>query len=1032
MELQHQLSAEQEAVVDFSVDAGHLLVLARPGSGKTHTLVSRARRLLRDGVEPSRVLAMTFSNRAAEQLKDRLPGGHIWAGTFHAISADILEQHGAAIGVRWPFRIVDEVRAREFLLRAVAEVGYPLPQDDKARNRFLRELKSRIERRKREGRERAEPEAGHRLDADVVACIDDCYCRLLAAANAFDFDDLIAKAAQTLVEDQVSAEALRNRLSHLLIDEFHDISPEQYHLITHLAPPRWRCQVCVVGDPDQSIYEWRGAHAGKMLARFRSDYRPAEFNLSVNFRSRAPIVSAADSLMRGADRTRPSQPHRMGRVLPSWCEFPDQQAEASEVAATITRARQSGHFAGYGSFAVLYRTHDIANVVEAELLRAEIPVHRVQRERFFHDPDAQESLRYLELAFGMHEEGFEPALNWPRVIVDEVTMVHLRRLAAQHDLRLAEIVSQVDAFADDLSPLTRAAIREFRDTIASDLGPIVQSPIDEALDHFLKVLKRRRSPIRRSERDALRDTLDVLTVSLQDAVAALDRATQAGRPLAMRVLDGPDCTAAATIVRHALGSYFGIAVKDIAGDRDSAEDEFLLTLGEESPSREDGFGLGRLPTRTVNFSVATRSWRLMQMLLMTREPVDRDRFVLIDIETSARHPEQAELLEFGAMLFSAGKVEKPGLVALLRPSSPSAIDPGATDIHGLRWSDVADALPPRDGLPPFLDMMRDRVVVGHNIEDFDLPVLRRVALGAGLPFATPLTIDTRRMAQRVWPDEPSYRLEDLVRRWSSHVVQEHRAGSDCLLAGQLFTNLLETARRDRELDILSECLPLVAASIIATDLGVVHDNELLVAIGARALLAGHGSRLWDTWAARVGATTSDALHSSMASVTDVSPDEDDRWDRFERGWRSAVDRFCAGAPDRGIGRFLHYAALAQPIDTLPGVASESGSVNPRALTADERVTMMTVHSAKGLEWPVVLVVGVEDDQFPLHWQPTADQLAEERRTLYVGMTRAMDRLLLFSTSRRDGRSKRRSRFIDPLIGDTLKELRPGQGAVARS
>jgi superfamily I DNA/RNA helicase len=126
--------------------------------------------------------------------------------------------------------------------------------------------------------------------------------------------------------------------------------------------------------------------------------------------------------------------------------------------------------------------------------------------------------------------------------------------------------------------------------------------------------------------------------------------------------------------------------------------------------------------------------------------------------------------------------------------------------------------------------------------------------------------------------------------------------------------------------------------------------------------------------------------------------------------------------DHGIGSFLRYAALAQPIDALPRGPSGNGVADPRTLTADERVSLMSVHSAKGLEWPVVFIVGVEDDKFPLYRAADAAQLAEERRVLYVGMTRAKDQLLLFSSGERDGRRKTPSRFLGPLLGSVIKPL----------
>ena len=1019
-----ELSPEQAEVVGFTSESGHLLVLARPGSGKTHTLAARAMKLLQDGIPPAQILAMTFSTRAADQLKDRLPGSEIWAGTFHAVCADILEQHGASIGIHWPFRIADEARAREVLRRAISEVGFPLPDDERGRRHCLDELTHRIERRKRLGLERAEATDGDRLHADIVAHIDETYCRRLKEANTLDFADLIVNAVQVLEEDALVAEALRGRVSHLLVDEYHDISPEQYHLIALLTPSRSASQVFVVGDPDQAIYAWRGADAGKMLKRYRSDYKPTEFHLRINFRSRAPIVDAADALMRDAGRTHPSRPHREGKVRPYWCGFSDSRAEAQEVAASISRALHSRRSGGYGAFAVLYRTHAIGDIVEAELLRAEVPICRVQRERFFDDPAAQESLRYLELAFGLHDLGFEPALNWPRVIVDEVTMVHLRRLAERRGMKLFDLVRQIDALGDEISPLTRGVIREFQVTIGRDLGTLVTLPIAEALNPFLAALKIRRCPIPDSTREAMRDTLDLLEPALRDALSALDAALRAGQKVALHTLPGPDCAAAALIVRHALDWYFGLPIAD-ADTVAVASNAFVVTLGEEKLADATGIGIGALKTRTVHLSVATRAWRLMQMMLMTRETLDRGQFLLLDVETSNKHPERAEILEFAAAPFTGGVLNGPVVASLIRPSSPEAIDLEATDVHGLRWIDVAEAPEASEALPALIAEIEDNVVVGHNVDGFDLQVLRRAAERAGLNFRQPYSIDTRGMAVRLWPGEASYRLEDLARRSDPAAAQRHRAEDDCLLAGRVFTDLLAAARRDREIDVLSECLPLVAASIVAGNFVVEHDNALLAGVGARSLGLGHGTTLFADWVTRDNRTDSASIRMKMHRYDLAAPEEDERWERLVQGWKTTIEAFCASDPDQRIGRFLRYAALAQPVDTLPRARSGSDEADPRSLAAIERVALMTVHSAKGLEWPVVFLVGVEDDQFPHFLSRTEEQLSEERRILYVGMTRAQDWLLLFSAEGRNGYTKRRSRFLEPLLGRTIVEVQPG-------
>src|SRR5687768_10234448 len=196
------LSDEQHRIVHGALDVGHRLVLAAPGSGKTHTIVARIRHLLGDrGVEPEQVLALTFTRKAATELRERIEHPDVWVGTFHAVCADLLTQHGGSIGWEPPLRIWDERRQRETLVRALSAAGYAQPDDVRQRERFLKDLQQRISWRKRTELGVILPRPGDGLDDDLAMDVDGVYCRLLREANALDFDDLIAGGIQLLFDD---------------------------------------------------------------------------------------------------------------------------------------------------------------------------------------------------------------------------------------------------------------------------------------------------------------------------------------------------------------------------------------------------------------------------------------------------------------------------------------------------------------------------------------------------------------------------------------------------------------------------------------------------------------------------------------------------------------------------------------------------------------------------------------------------------------------------------------------------------------
>ncbi|HEU5434231.1 MAG TPA: ATP-dependent helicase, partial [Thermomicrobiales bacterium] len=325
------------------------------------------------------------------------------AGTFHAFCAKLLETHGAAVGVRSPLRILDDPRQREAVIAAIAGAGVALPAEERAQARLLRYVKEAISVRKRGAASPRPPAFRSPIPDDALERIADAYRQTLADKDALDYDDLLVRAVQLLREDRATAESMHRRLRFVFIDEFHDVSAEQYRLIQLLLPPRAPDrQLMAVADPDQSIFGWRGAHAAEALGRLRRDYRPARHILTRNHRSTPEIIAAADAVMadhRSTHRSAPASPS--GFAVACW-EFADEEEEAEDVARLIERGRAAGGYT-YGDFAILYRSHARAASVEAALLARGIPVWRVQQGRFYDQPEVQEGLRYLDLTLALHD-----------------------------------------------------------------------------------------------------------------------------------------------------------------------------------------------------------------------------------------------------------------------------------------------------------------------------------------------------------------------------------------------------------------------------------------------------------------------------------------------------------------------------------------------------------------------------------------------------------------------------------------------------
>lgn len=1036
-----RLSEEQRRVVEHPVAGGHLLVRAGPGSGKTETIRARIAALVtRHDVAPEAILALTFSRRAALSLTQRIQPSDVWSGTFHAAGVDILERWGASIGITHPLHIFDEERQKDALRQGIARAGFTRYLDDRQQKKFTDELKNRISRRKRRGHDEPDHQTGDdRIPDEVVARVHEAYRAVLAEAGALDFDDLISRAIAVLHADDHAAAHYQRRLRFVFIDEFHDISPEQFELVRLLAPARSGVQVVAIADPDQAIYDWRGADVEAMLHAYRREYRPREYRLLQNFRSTPEIIAAANAVI-GTNRTSPptsalDQGNPERRLPVDVVEFPNEEVEVEKLAQYIERAVTSGYT--YGDIAILSRTHGRSAMAAALLPQHNLPIARVEPGRFFSQQAVQEGLRYLELLLALRDDHFVPALNWPRVLVDEVTMVHLRRLARREAITLCDLASRIDEFAHEVSPLTRAAVRDFFRTVADPLGDLVEQPVSHLIEPFLDVLRRRRSPVPPAHRANLRDTLDLLGRRLAGAAAALASAVANGQPVAVRAArDDGDSAAAIVILAHTLHWYFDRDLLITGPGADPPTPAFVIDLGQERPATSTGCGLSVWETPHLTFNLGTQAWRLGQLLLMQHETEPDLPLVTFDLETGDRHPITAEIIEIGAERLG-GEADRDRIFArLVRPSGPGAITRGASRINGLTWEMVASQPAVAEVLPGLLAFLDDAVLVGHNIEDFDYPILRRTVRDHGGPVVPPLRhllIDTFKMAKRVLPGQRSHRLEDLARSVDPGVRQEHRVAHDLGLTGQVFAHLRQQHRQQLELDTLTEALPVVALSLLASGVAITHDNALLAEIGSRAAAFGQGATLLAAWRARVDPALAQAGAAWLATdrpeaTAPESAADDQAWATMEAHWRSALEMYSRHGGDPSLAGFLRYAALAEAIDVVP-LSDEPGAGaavddDPRRLGRKDRIAMMTVHSAKGLEWPLVFLLGVEDDQFPHYRSHSPNQQAEERRLLYVGMSRARQRLCLLWSRSSGGRDRDLSSFLAEVPGDIITRRNP--------
>ncbi|MCM2333763.1 MAG: UvrD-helicase domain-containing protein [Anaeromyxobacteraceae bacterium] len=465
---------------------GPLLVLAGAGSGKTRVIVSRiARLVLEEGVLPWHVLAVTFTNKAAGEMKARLVGllglaaADLWVQTFHAFGARFLRREAARAGLPPAFAIYDTDDQLRLMKRLFAEQKL-----DEGEPLTAREVLWRIDRWKNDA---LTPKAVKPADYDVEGQLArDLYARYeaaLARAGAVDFGDLLVRPVRLLEEDDALRARWAGRFRHLMVDEFQDTNPVQYRLLRLLTGPRRN--VCVVGDDDQAIYRWRGADVRNILG-FDRDFEGCRVvKLERNYRSTRTILDASHAVI--------SRAH-VRREKRLWTEEgpgdplvlvvgQDEHDEAERVARGVVAERARGTHGE--EIAVLYRTNAQSRPLEAAMRAARVPYVIVRGTSFYDRAEVKDAAAYLRLALSPASDlDLERIVNRPPRGIGEKTVERLRAHASGRGLSLYQAIGERDAI-EGLKPQARRALGELHATLTSlaadvpdlDAGAAVQEAL---------------------------------------------------------------------------------------------------------------------------------------------------------------------------------------------------------------------------------------------------------------------------------------------------------------------------------------------------------------------------------------------------------------------------------------------------------------------------------------------------------------------------------------------------------------------------
>ena len=413
---------------------GPLLVLAGAGTGKTRVLVHRIAALVESGVAPWEILAVTFTNKAAGEMRDRLRellgerARPMWIGTFHATCARLLRRYSERLGLAKDFQIFDDDDQMKI-------VGQLLKEEGCGDEISARSLLVRFDRAKNKGEDPRLRKTGMYID-DYVERIYPRYVERLQREHAVDFNDLLLHVLR-LLDDEEAGPRLAMLFRHVLVDEFQDTNRVQYQIACRLAAATRN--ITVVGDDDQSIYAWRGAEP-KNLFDFERDFPEAiVIRLEQNYRSTSIILDAANAVI-DKNLTRHAKAlwtERGGGDPIVWYEAGDDRSEGYYVASQIARLVHEG--LSPGDIAILYRTHAQSRSLEDQLRRHELRYEIVGGLSFYERKEVKDVLAYLRLLVNpASDTSFERIVNVPARGIGETTVDKIRAVARAHDVPLLQ------------------------------------------------------------------------------------------------------------------------------------------------------------------------------------------------------------------------------------------------------------------------------------------------------------------------------------------------------------------------------------------------------------------------------------------------------------------------------------------------------------------------------------------------------------------------------------------------------------------
>lgn len=935
---------------------GPVLVLAGPGAGKTSCLVARIRFLIEQrGFKAERLCAVTFTNKAAEEIAVRLKE------TLGRQAEDITRGtiHSLCLKV-----------LREQGAGVGLQAGFGVA-DDEYQHALLARL--RVPRKyrgmllNRFGRQRLQ---GYELTPEDQRLLEQ-YREMLHSANMADFDDLVVMTAALFRGRPDVAAMVAAQWDCLLVDECQDLNARQYEIIRHLVAPHQN--LFAVGDDEQSIFSWASADP-QILKQLSNDFlitRP--IILDENCRCSEKIFRAARRLI---EKNPPlfEKGLRASRESPWEVEafgFDDEGDEAAWLVTHLLEDRAASQ-SPWGEYGILYRRHDSGELLEGRLLAAGIPCRLSRGRAIGDDKVIGQVLASLRVMLAPDDQVAVEALAelvLPPMLMDQVRTHHMQG-GFLPGLRVYALAHKGEPDARKAWRFIYAVenLRGLRRAHHS-LSGLVSAVLAQGVGEYRNPLEAEDVSLILTDPEAYPGA-----ATLADQLA---EARRVGGRIWIRPARGLEIALRGLLVK---AGFTLIAVG--TGDARSAGDMVLDPVGDSG--------------------IALRLFKALQLEESRSWETPHRNFVAFDLETTDNDIGECEIIEIGAVRVENGEIVD-SFQSLVR--CHRTISPKATAVHGYRDADIVNAPRFPEVWQQFRAFVGSGILVAHNGLHFDVPVLQRLAHGlAGI--GDLVFYDSLPLARSL--SSLSARLSDLAVRYGVETGRSHHALDDAVALAHVYGHLNRARFTRAKQAALSNLLDFLGLAMVLEDPGSTVEVARLREICRSHTLGRYG----------------ESLETYEKERKADSPPLDEIIERL--GGQSLMDRLRAERKpeDRFPAALARLGSLVAASESPDLDEAIRALLDRIALSRSEgveldrdRVNLLTLHATKGLEFSRVYVIGVEDNEMPGNLalaNQRLEEIEEARRLLYVGMTRAKDRLILSRAAARRGFPSGSSGFLSEI------------------